>query len=116
MDFDNLLKKAMGLLRAKKKRASVVQVEKKGQEIENLVEKCNYKTRISFTTNCLIMPSSIPTYPPLNFSTTSLAQINGTNYQLVDKKINHFIEMMKGLAFLVRTLQNNTGLLATKNI
>lgn len=43
MDFDDLLKKAMGLLGAKKKLASLVQVEKAGQEVENLVGKCDYK-------------------------------------------------------------------------
>ena len=34
----------------------------------------------------------------------------------MDRKIDHFTEMMKGLALSVRTLQNNTGLPATENI
>ena len=44
MDFDDLLKKAMRLLRAKKKLASMVQVENESQEVEDLMEKCNQRT------------------------------------------------------------------------
>lgn len=116
MDFDDLLKKAMKLLGAKKKLASVVQVEKKGQRVEDLIEKCNYKTRISSTPNCLITPSSVPTYPPFNFPAASLPQTTSADYRPVDKKIDHLTEMMKGLTLLVWTLQNNTGLPATKNV
>ena len=53
MDFDDLLKRDMGLLGAKKKLANLVQVEKKSQKVEDLIEKCDYKTRISPTPNRL---------------------------------------------------------------
>ncbi len=71
MDFDDLLKKAMGLLGAKKKLASMVQVEKKSQGVEDLVEKCNHRIRISSTPNRIITSPSIPNYQPLNFSVTT---------------------------------------------
>ena len=77
----------MGLLRAKKKLASIVQVEKEGQEVEDLVEKCDYKTRISSAPNYFIIPPSVPTYQPLNFPATSSVQTSGAYYQLVDKKL-----------------------------
>lgn len=41
MDFEDLLKKAKGLLGAKKKLVSTVQVEKKSKRVEDLIEKCN---------------------------------------------------------------------------
>ena len=62
MDFDDLLKKAMKLSAAKKKLASMVQIEKKSQEIEDFVEKCNHKTHINFIPNRVITPPSVPTY------------------------------------------------------
>ena len=80
MDFDDSLKKAIGLLGAKKKLASIVQVEKERQGVENLVEKCNYKTHISSIPNRLITPSSVPTYPPLNFPAVSFAHTSDTDY------------------------------------
>lgn len=58
IDFDNLLKKTMRLLGAKKKLANMVQVEKNSQGVEDLVKKCNYKTRISSTSNRVITLSS----------------------------------------------------------
>lgn len=65
--FDDLLKKAMRLLGAKKKLGSMIQVEKKSYGIENLVEKCNHRICISFIPNCIIAPPSVPTYQPFNF-------------------------------------------------
>ena len=114
MDFDDLLKKAMGLLGAKKKLASMVQVEKESQRIEDLVEKCNQRTRISSTPN--VTPPSVPTHQPLNFSATTSVQISGADYRPVDRKIDHLTEMIKGLAISVRTLQNNIGLPAIENV
>ena len=37
IDFEDVLKKAMGLLGAKKKSANMVQVEKESQRVEDLV-------------------------------------------------------------------------------
>lgn len=65
MDFDDLLKKAIGLLRAKKKLASLVQVEKGSQKVEDLVEKYNCKTRISLMPNRLLTQPPISIYQPL---------------------------------------------------
>ena len=116
MDFEDLLKKAMGLLGAKKKLASMVQVEKESQGVEDLVEKCNQGTRISSTPNRLITPPSVSTHQPLNFPAVTLFQTTSADYRPVDRKIDHLTEMMKGLALSVRTLHNNTGLPATENI
>ena len=116
MNFDDLFKKAMGLLGAKKKLASMVQVEKESQGVEDLVEKCNHRTRINSTPNRVITPPSVPTYQPLNFPAATPVQTTSADYRLVDRKIDHLTEMMKGLALSVRTLQNNTGLPATENI
>lgn len=41
IDFENLLKKAMRLLGAKKKLASMVQIKIKSQGIKDFMEKCN---------------------------------------------------------------------------
>ncbi len=109
MDFDDLLKKAMRLLGAKKKLASIVQVEKKSQEVEDLVKKCDYKTHISSTPNRLLKQPPIPTYQLLIFLAPTSVQISGADYRPLDKKIDHLTEMMKGLALLVQTLQNNAG-------
>lgn len=62
MDFNNLFKKAMGLLGAKKNLASLVQVKKESQEIEDLIEKCDYKTCISSMPSCLLIQFLISTY------------------------------------------------------
>ena len=75
-----MLKKNMRLLGAKKKLANIVQVEKEEQEVENLVKKCNYKNRISYTSNCLIIPFSEPIYPPLNSPAVFLVQTTSANY------------------------------------
>lgn len=40
IDFEDWLKKTLGLFGAKKKSASLVQVEQKKKEVEDLVEKC----------------------------------------------------------------------------
>ncbi len=79
------------------------------------MEKCNYKTRISSTPNCLFMQSLIPTFQPPIPPTHIVVQTNSADYQLVDKKIDNLTEIMKGLALSVRTLQNNTGPSAAEN-
>lgn len=55
-DFDDLLKKAMGLLKAKKRFASIVEILKKSQEVEDLMEKYNHNARISSISNSFITP------------------------------------------------------------
>ena len=80
MDFDDLHKKAMGLLGAKKKLASMVQVEKESQEVENFIEKCNHRTRINSKPNRLITPPSILTYQSFNFPAATLIQTTSADY------------------------------------
>lgn len=58
MDFDDLLKKVMGLLGAKKELLSLVYVEKEGKGMEDLVGKCDHKTRV----NSNLAPPSILVY------------------------------------------------------
>lgn len=52
---------------AKKKLVSLVQVKKKSQKVENLVENYNNKICISFTLNFLDTPTLILTYHFSNF-------------------------------------------------
>ena len=101
IDFDHLLKKAMALLGAKKKLASLVQVEKRSQEVEDLVEKCDYKTRISSIPNRRFMQSPISIFQPPIRPTHTPVQIGSADYQPVDKKIDHLTKIMKVLALSV---------------
>ena len=68
INFENLLKKTMGLLGAKKKLASIIQVEKKSQGVEDLIEKYNQRIRISSIPNCFITLLFVSTYQLLDFS------------------------------------------------
>lgn len=61
-----------------------------------------YKGHISSTPNYFIKLSSILPYLPSKFLATTLIQTTSINYLLVDKKIDHFIEMIKSLALLVQ--------------
>lgn len=80
IDFEDLLKKTMGLMIAKKKLASLIEVEKKSQKVENFVKKYDYKTRVSFTPNLLVAPPLILIYHFLNFLTTTSIQTSSTDY------------------------------------
>ncbi len=101
IDFSDLLKKAMRLLGAKKKLASIVKVEKKSQEVKDLVEKCDYKTHISSTPNRLLTQSPIPTHQPLIFPAPTSVHTSGVDYRPLNKKIDHLTEMMNDLALSV---------------
>ena len=63
----------MRLLGAKKKLTSIIGVKKEGQEVEDLVEKYNYTTCIRFTSNYLIILSSVLTYLLFHFPTAFFA-------------------------------------------
>ena len=93
----------------------MVQVENESQRVEDVVEKCNHRTPISSIPKCVIIPPLVPIYPSLNFPAALLVQTTSTDYRLVDKKIDCLTEMIKGLAVLVRILQNNTSLPTTEN-
>ena len=80
MEFENLLKKAIGLLMAKKKLASLVHVEKKSRRVEDLIVKYDYKSHIVCNPSYFIMPPSIPAYHPPNFPSPPSVQISGTDY------------------------------------
>lgn len=101
MEFADLLKKAIELLRAKKKLACLVHIEKKGQKIENLVEIYDNKTRINSTSNCLFLSLSIPTHQPPILPVIALFEASGTDYWPVDTIIDQLIEMMKALALSI---------------
>ena len=87
IDFDNLLKKAMGLLGAKKKLASLVQVKKESQGVEDLVEKCDLKTRINSTPGPLLTQTPMPTYLLSICSAPISVQASGGDYRPVDRKL-----------------------------
>lgn len=109
MEFDNLLKKAMGLLEAKKKLATLVHVKKEDQEVGELVEKCDYKAQISSNPNRLFISLSMPTYQSPILPAVSSFQAGGAEYWPVDKEIDQLKEMMQGLALSVWILQNYIG-------
>lgn len=62
INCDDLFKKVIGLLKVKKKLTSIVQIEKKSQGVEDLIEKCNHKTCISSISSCIITLPFIPNY------------------------------------------------------
>lgn len=109
MDFADLLKKALGLLGAKKKLVDLVRTDKKSDRIEDLVDKCEKKTRISSAANYSTpLPDSafqppVATPMPTTYATTA-------DPRPVDKKIDKLTEMMQSLALSVRTLQSRAGL------
>lgn len=61
----------MRLLEAKKKFANIIHVEKESQKAENFIEKCNHRTRISYTPNHLIILSFVSPYQLFNFFATT---------------------------------------------
>lgn len=62
MNFEDLLKKAIRLLIAKKKLASLVYIEKKCQGVEDIILKCDCKSCIDFNTSSFNIPPSVQTY------------------------------------------------------
>lgn len=115
MNNKDLLKKAMRLLIAKKKFVSLVHIETKRQEIEDLIIKYDYKFCISSNLRSFNISLLVPIYQPTNFSAT-FVQISVIDYQLVDKKKDHLIKMIQLLALVVCTQQNNTNPSTTQNI
>ena len=109
MDFADLLKKALGLLGAKKKLVDLVRTDKKSDRIEDLVDKCEKKTRISSAANYSTpLPESAfqpPVATPIHSAYSSTA-----DPRPVDRKIDQLTEMMQGLALSVRTLQSRAGI------
>ena len=80
MEFYDLLKKAIRLLKAKKKLANLVHIKKKGPKVENLGKTYNNKTRISSTPNCLLISPSIPTHKLFIISIITLFEASDTDY------------------------------------
>ena len=105
MDFTDLLKKALGLLGAKKKLVDLVCTDKRMNRIEDLVDKCEKNTRISSAINhSTLLPESAfqpPVAVPINTVSSSAA-----HFQPLDKKLDQLTEMFQGLLLSVRTLQN----------
>lgn len=114
MDFNDLLK-IMKLFKAKKKLTSKIQVEKKSHGVKELMKKYNYKTCINFASSYLIELPFITIYQSFHFPVATFIQTSGTNYQPMDKKIDHFTEIIKRSIFSIQILQNNTDLFTIKN-
>lgn len=51
MDFANLLKKTLRLLKAQKKFVDLICTNKKSKQIEDLVDNCEKNSQISYVTN-----------------------------------------------------------------
>lgn len=74
LDFEDLLKKTMGLLVAKKKLASLVYVEKKSQGVEDFIVKYDYKSCIDSSPSYFITLSPISIYHLPNFKLAIFVQ------------------------------------------
>ena len=109
IDFADLLKKALGLLGAKKKLVDLVWTDKKSKWIEDLVDKYEKKTRISSVTNYSAPLPKFAFQPPVaTFIPTTYS--GAADSWPVDKKIDQLIEMMQSLALSVRILQSKAGI------
>ena len=87
MDFADLLKKALGLLRAKKKLVNLVWTDKKSNWIKDLVDKCKKKTQISSAANYPTpLPESIFQPPVATFIPMTYSGV--ADSRPVDKKID----------------------------
>lgn len=103
INFANLLKKTLGFLRTKKKLVDLVQIANKSDQIEDLVNKCEKKTQISFVTNYFtLLPKSA--FQPLVATLITKIYFGAVDLQPVDRKIDQLIEMIQGLALSIRTL------------
>lgn len=109
MDFADLLKKDLRLLGAKKKLVDLVRTDKRSDRIEDLVDKCEKKTRISsaFSYSTPLPDSAFQ--PPVATS-LPITYSGAADPRPVDKKIDQLTEMMQGLALSVRTLQSRAGI------
>ena len=101
MDFDDLLKKIMGLLMEKKKLPNLVHIEKESQGVEDLVMRDDYKSCISSNSSSFITPPSIPVYYPPHFLSPPSIQTSGTYYRPIHNKIAHLTEK---IIFLVMSV------------
>lgn len=109
MDFVDLLKKALGLLGANKKLMYLVRIDKKSDRIEDLVGKCETKTRISSAAN-YSTPLPESTFQPPVATLIPMTHSSTADPWPVNKKIYQLIKMMQGLALSVRTLQSRAGI------
>lgn len=109
MDFADLLKKALGLLGAKKRLVDLVRTDKRSDQIEDLVDKCEKKTRISSAINYSTPLPDSAFQPPVATS-IPIIYSGAADPRPVDKKIDQLTEMMQGLALSVRTLQSRAGI------
>lgn len=103
MDFADLLKKALKILGAKKKLVDLVWTDKKSDWIENLIDKCEKKTQISFATNYSTFLSKSAFQPPVA-TFIPITYFGAANSRPVDKKIDQLTKMMQSLALSVHTL------------
>lgn len=87
MDFVNLLKKALGLLGAKKKLVDLVWTDKKSDQIKDLVDKYEKKTQISSAANySTFLPKSVFQTPVTTL--IPITHCGAANSWPVNKKID----------------------------
>ncbi len=85
---------------------NLVSTDKKSSGIEDLVDKCKKKSRISSSANKLtfLLESSFQlSVAPV----ASTLYSNSATIRPTDKKMNQFIEIIQSLVLLVRTLQTH---------
>lgn len=109
IDFADLLKKALGLLGAKKKLVDLVWTDKKSNRIEDLVNKYEIKTQINSTANyssflpVFAFQPSVTMHIPTTYCSIS-------DSRPADNKINQFTKIIQSLALSIRTLQSRVDI------
>lgn len=108
IDFIHLLKKALGLLGAKKQMVDLVRTDWKSDRIEDLVDKCQKKSKVgSFAHDFTLLPK--PAFQPS--VAHMLNNFCGNNAAIwpANQIISQLTKMMQSLALSVRTLQTHVG-------
>lgn len=109
MEFANLLKKALGLLGAKKKLVDLFWTDNKSDRIKDLVNKCEVKTQISLATHYFVPLPALAFQPPIAAHIpTTYSGI--ADYPSPDDKIDQLTKMMQNLALSIRTLGSRAGI------
>lgn len=99
MDFINLLKKALGLLGAKKKLVDLVCIDKKTDHIEDLIDKYEKNIQISSAINHSTFLPKFAFQPPVAVP-INITYSNRTHSQSLDKKLDQLIRTIPRPCFI----------------
>ncbi len=107
MDFKDFLNKALGLVGSKKSMIDLIRTDKKNYQITDLVDKCEKKSKITSTLNTTAPLHKSAIQPPIAQVTVAAL---GLTVNAGEKKMDEPTEMIRSLAFSVRTLQQNANI------